>query len=49
MKSPLWLSRFGNETWQAVAHRAGRVFLAGDAAHIHMPAGGRASAWGSRT
>lgn len=36
-----WLSRIGNETRQAVAYRAGRVFVAGDAAHIHYPAGGQ--------
>ncbi|SEM28178.1 2-polyprenyl-6-methoxyphenol hydroxylase [Stigmatella aurantiaca] len=41
LKSPLWLSRFGNETRQAVAYRTGRVFLAGDAAHVHLPAGGQ--------
>lgn len=36
-----WLSRVGNETRQAMAYRSGRVFLAGDAAHIHFPAGGQ--------
>ncbi|HEV3380247.1 MAG TPA: FAD-dependent monooxygenase [Trebonia sp.] len=36
-----WLSRVGSETRQAAAYRAGRVFLAGDAAHIHFPAGGQ--------
>lgn len=36
-----WLSRIGNETRQAAAYRSGRVFLAGDAAHIHFPAGGQ--------
>ena len=36
-----WLSRVGDETRQAAAYRAGRVFLAGDAAHIHFPAGGQ--------
>jgi 2-polyprenyl-6-methoxyphenol hydroxylase-like FAD-dependent oxidoreductase len=41
MHSPLWLSRFGNETRHASTYREGRVFLAGDAAHIHMPAGGQ--------
>jgi 2-polyprenyl-6-methoxyphenol hydroxylase-like FAD-dependent oxidoreductase len=36
-----WLSRVGNATRQAACYRAGRVFLAGDAAHIHYPAGGQ--------
>jgi 2-polyprenyl-6-methoxyphenol hydroxylase-like FAD-dependent oxidoreductase len=36
-----WLSRVGNETRQVAAYRQGRVFLAGDAAHIHFPAGGQ--------
>jgi 2-polyprenyl-6-methoxyphenol hydroxylase-like FAD-dependent oxidoreductase len=36
-----WLSRVGNETRQAACYRAGRVLLAGDAAHIHYPAGGQ--------
>ncbi|GAA4009920.1 FAD-dependent monooxygenase [Streptomyces marokkonensis] len=34
-----WISSFTDTTRQASAYRAGRVFLAGDAAHIHMPAG----------
>jgi 2-polyprenyl-6-methoxyphenol hydroxylase-like FAD-dependent oxidoreductase len=36
-----WLSRVGNATRQAACYRAGRVLLAGDAAHIHYPAGGQ--------
>lgn len=35
-----WLSRFTNASGVADAYRQGRVFLAGDAAHIHLPAGG---------
>ncbi|MTD56512.1 FAD-dependent monooxygenase [Amycolatopsis pithecellobii] len=38
---PHWLSRFGNATRLAETYRAGRVFLAGDAAHIHFPAAGQ--------
>ena len=36
-----WLSRFTDATRQAESYRAGRVFLAGDAAHIHSPVGGQ--------
>ncbi|APR75928.1 Salicylate hydroxylase [Minicystis rosea] len=41
MEEVLWLSRFGNATRQAEAYRRGRALLAGDAAHIHFPAGGQ--------
>ena len=37
----MWLSRVGNAARQAACYRAGRVLLAGDAAHIHYPAGGQ--------
>ncbi|GAB3721038.1 rifampin monooxygenase [Nocardiopsis nanhaiensis] len=39
--SPRWLSRFGDATRLADRYRSGRVLLAGDAAHIHPPAGGQ--------
>ncbi|HET9718560.1 MAG TPA: FAD-dependent monooxygenase [Solirubrobacteraceae bacterium] len=39
--SPTWISRFTDATRQAASYRAGRVLLAGDAAHIHSPAGGQ--------
>lgn len=35
-----WLSRFHSDERQAPRYRVGRVFLAGDAAHVHSPAGG---------
>jgi len=38
---PAWLSRFGNESKIAERYRKGRIFLIGDAAHIHLPAGGQ--------
>jgi 2-polyprenyl-6-methoxyphenol hydroxylase-like FAD-dependent oxidoreductase len=34
-----WMSRFHSDERQAPAYRVGRVFLAGDAAHVHSPAG----------
>ncbi|HEX3617187.1 MAG TPA: FAD-dependent monooxygenase [Solirubrobacteraceae bacterium] len=39
--NPTWLSRFTDTTRQAAAYRDRRVLLAGDAAHIHYPAGGQ--------
>jgi len=36
-----WLSRFTDMTRQAASYRAGRVLLAGDAAHVHSPSGGQ--------
>ncbi|MEU1933734.1 FAD-dependent monooxygenase [Streptomyces coeruleorubidus] len=39
MHDPRWMSRFHSDERQAPSYRAGRVFLAGDAAHVHTPAG----------
>lgn len=39
--SPRWLSRFSDAARQAESYRAGRVLLAGDAAHVHSPVGGQ--------
>ncbi|MFD9738440.1 FAD-dependent monooxygenase [Umezawaea sp. NPDC059074] len=36
-----WLSRFQSDERQVESYRTGRVFLAGDAAHVHSPAGGQ--------
>src|SRR5690606_30378346 len=39
--SPTWISRFSDATRQAATYRERRVLLAGDAAHVHSPAGGQ--------
>ena len=38
---PRWLSRWGSSTYQVTRYRRGNIFLAGDAAHVHSPAGGQ--------
>lgn len=38
---PAWLARFRIHCRQVEQYRRGRVFLAGDAAHIHSPVGGQ--------
>ncbi|WP_113447873.1 FAD-dependent monooxygenase [Rhizobium cremeum] len=40
-RDPIWMSRFADETRLADSYRRGRILLAGDAAHIHAPAGGQ--------
>src|SRR5207249_1055374 len=39
--SPTSIARFTDMARQAAAYRAGRVLLAGDAAHVHYPVGGQ--------
>jgi 2-polyprenyl-6-methoxyphenol hydroxylase-like FAD-dependent oxidoreductase len=39
---PAWASTFRIQRRQATQYREGPVFLAGDAAHVHSPVGGRA-------
>lgn len=41
MSEPRWLSRFSDFSRIARTYRAGRVLLAGDAAHVHFPIGGQ--------
>ncbi|GIJ50302.1 FAD-dependent oxidoreductase [Virgisporangium aliadipatigenens] len=41
MGEPRWSTRFLSERRQAAKYRVGRVFLAGDAAHVHSPLGGQ--------
>ncbi|MFD5223769.1 FAD-dependent monooxygenase [Streptomyces tendae] len=38
---PVWVSAFGDATRQVTEYRRGRVLLAGDSAHVHLPAGGQ--------
>lgn len=39
--APVWLASFRINERKVADYRSGRVFLAGDAAHIHSPAGGQ--------
>jgi 2-polyprenyl-6-methoxyphenol hydroxylase-like FAD-dependent oxidoreductase len=39
LRDPVWLTYFRLHHRHAASYRAGRVFLAGDAAHVHSPAG----------
>lgn len=41
LSQPKWLSRWGSELRLAPRYQVGRVFIAGDAAHTHSPAGGQ--------
>jgi 2-polyprenyl-6-methoxyphenol hydroxylase-like FAD-dependent oxidoreductase len=41
MSNPIWLAAFRINERKVRDYRKGRVFLAGDAAHIHSPAGGQ--------
>ncbi len=41
LSDPVWLSHFRIHERKVEAYRVDRVFLAGDAAHIHSPAGGQ--------
>ena len=41
ISDPIWLANFHINERKVADYRRGRVFLAGDAAHIHSPAGGQ--------
>ena len=46
VRDPIWLSDFRINARMVDRFREGRVFVAGDAAHIHSPAGGQGIATG---
>ncbi|MFG3286502.1 FAD-dependent monooxygenase [Streptomyces sp. NPDC048111] len=41
MHDARWISRFHSDERQSPSYRVGRILLAGDAAHVHSPAGGQ--------
>src|SRR6202012_498980 len=41
LSDPIWLAGFRINERKVADYRSGRVFLAGDAAHVHSPAGGQ--------
>jgi 2-polyprenyl-6-methoxyphenol hydroxylase-like FAD-dependent oxidoreductase len=41
LSDPVWISPFGVNTRMVSTMRSGRVFLAGDASHVHSPVGGQ--------
>jgi hypothetical protein len=41
LSEPRWLTHWSAQLRQVPRYRVGRVFVAGDAAHIHSPAGGQ--------
>jgi 2-polyprenyl-6-methoxyphenol hydroxylase-like FAD-dependent oxidoreductase len=41
VSDPIWLTRFSINERKVANYRAGRVFVMGDAAHVHSPAGGQ--------
>ena len=48
LSDPRWLAEFRIHCRMADRFRAGRVFLAGDAAHIHSPSGGQGITTGTQ-
>jgi len=40
-RDPIWMANFRVNSRMVSSYRSGRVFLCGDAAHIHSPAGGQ--------
>lgn len=46
LSDPLWLNRFRTQHRLAGRFREGRIFLAGDAGHVHVPVGGQGMNYG---
>ncbi len=46
LSDPLWLNRFRTQHRLARRFREGRIFLAGDAGHVHVPIGGQGMNYG---
>lgn len=41
LRAASWISRASDSTRRAARYRCGRIVLVGDAAHVHLPAGGQ--------
>lgn len=46
LSDPRWLNRFRTQHRLAARFRGGRIFLAGDAGHVHVPVGGQGMNYG---
>ncbi len=46
LSDPLWLNRFRTQHRLAARFREGRIFIAGDAGHVHVPIGGQGMNYG---
>ena len=46
LSDPQWLNRFRTQHRLATRFREGRIFLAGDAGHVHVPIGGQGMNYG---
>jgi 2-polyprenyl-6-methoxyphenol hydroxylase-like FAD-dependent oxidoreductase len=46
LSDPVWLNRFRTQHRLAGSFRAGRIFIAGDSGHVHVPIGGQGMNYG---